>query len=46
MSNEQKLEAVATYLKWPIENEHDAIEVLEHIWSVVIEGKVKPEKED
>lgn len=46
MTNEQKLKAVETYLNWDIDTREDAIEVLDQIWYVVIEGRYKPDADE
>lgn len=41
MTDSKKLEAVATYLGWRINSYEEAIEVLDNIWYVVMEDKLK-----
>lgn len=41
MSDQAKLEAIATYLRWPIDEKEDLLDILDHIWYVVIEDKLK-----
>jgi len=42
MTDQNKLEAIKTYLKWDIETLEDATEALDHIWYVVMENHLKP----
>ena len=42
MTDKQKLEAIETYLKWDANTEEGALKILDNIWWVVIEGRLKP----
>lgn len=46
LNKTQKLIAIETYLQWDITDKEVAIEVLDHIWWVVYEGRLKPEPEE
>lgn len=45
LTDEQKLKAVEVYLGWKIDTLEEAIEALNQIYWVVVEGKYKPESE-
>lgn len=45
LNKTQKLIAIETYLQWPIETEDNLRDMIDHIWWVVYESKLKPEEQ-
>lgn len=43
LTDVQVLEAVQTYMQWPMETEEQKLAILNHIWYVTVEGKLYEE---
>ncbi len=45
LTDEQKLKAIETYFQWSMTNYDEAVNILEHIYWVVFEGRLKDDEE-